>query len=335
MADVWFTVVGAIVHGGAAAFGWVPGIGKKLQGAARAFDSLKSHVDGVFTSIENRARHLGQDVTNSVILGVQAGYAAAAKFYVKGSGLGNLGKVLGQAKKTTSTAASTIPQTLSDGLDKGASKVSKSMSSLVDKILTPLKSLLSKARQLAQSVTQSILGETGFGALLNQTDAFGQTSFGTSVKSIIAGFVNQQRQVRRFRKELRLLDRKGLSAGAIEEIANLGVSQGGSLAETLLGGSRKQLRRISNLFGGTRSSARGIGNDVAGNRFGAQISHELVRTRNAIEKASKNTELGPKTMRKLAGGFNAKRNQSAVYLDGNKVGSALDVRGGHIVASLS
>lgn len=331
--DGFLGFAGTMLHAAASAFGWVPKLGGKLKGAARSFDAFKSHVDGTFEDIARTASGWGLQTGQNWTQGFFSGVSGVPGEH------GAIANALGQNKrkrqKQGQTAGGQIGQGitsgLTNGLDTGSAKVSKSMSGLVDKILSPLKSLLAKAKQLAQSVTQSILGETGFGALLNQTDAFGQTSFGTSVKSIIAGFVNQQRQVRRFRKELRLLDRKGLSAGAIEEIANLGVNQGGSLAETLLGGSRKQLRRISNLFGGTRSSARGIGNDVAGNRFGAQISHELVRTRNAIEKASKNTELGDKTIRKLRGGFAKQEKAAKVYLNTGQ----LDRHEGHVVASLT
>jgi hypothetical protein len=38
--DTWLFVVGALVHGAASAFGWVPGIGGKLKAAAKGFDTF-------------------------------------------------------------------------------------------------------------------------------------------------------------------------------------------------------------------------------------------------------------------------------------------------------
>lgn len=43
--DAFLTVAGAIVHGAASAFGWVPGVGGKLKGAARAFDAFRGDVE--------------------------------------------------------------------------------------------------------------------------------------------------------------------------------------------------------------------------------------------------------------------------------------------------
>jgi tape measure domain-containing protein len=53
--EAFLTVAGAIVHGAATAFGWVPGIGGKLKGAAEKFDtfrdSVKRSLEGIPTSV--------------------------------------------------------------------------------------------------------------------------------------------------------------------------------------------------------------------------------------------------------------------------------------------
>jgi len=46
--DTYLNWVGIMVHGAAAAFGWIPGVGPKLKGAARAFDRFRSSVDKTF-----------------------------------------------------------------------------------------------------------------------------------------------------------------------------------------------------------------------------------------------------------------------------------------------
>jgi hypothetical protein len=43
--DAVLNMYGTIVHGAATAFGWIPGLGGKLKGAATAFDSFKAGVD--------------------------------------------------------------------------------------------------------------------------------------------------------------------------------------------------------------------------------------------------------------------------------------------------
>jgi hypothetical protein len=46
--DTYLNWVGVMVHGAAAAFGWIPGVGPKLKGAAKAFDRFRSSVDKTF-----------------------------------------------------------------------------------------------------------------------------------------------------------------------------------------------------------------------------------------------------------------------------------------------
>jgi hypothetical protein len=46
--DAYLNYVGIMVHGAAQAFGWIPGVGPKLKGAAKAFDRFRSSVDKTF-----------------------------------------------------------------------------------------------------------------------------------------------------------------------------------------------------------------------------------------------------------------------------------------------
>lgn len=50
------TVFGAIIHGAASAFGWVPGLGGKLKSAAHAFDVFRSDVNGAIEKIKGVKR---------------------------------------------------------------------------------------------------------------------------------------------------------------------------------------------------------------------------------------------------------------------------------------
>jgi hypothetical protein len=49
---------GTIIHGAANAFGWIPGIGGKLKGAASAFDRFRRNVNASLRGIDNRSVHV-------------------------------------------------------------------------------------------------------------------------------------------------------------------------------------------------------------------------------------------------------------------------------------
>jgi len=51
--NAFLTMVGDVIHGAADAFGWIPGLGSKLKGAAAAFDDWKNGVNDDFNSAIN------------------------------------------------------------------------------------------------------------------------------------------------------------------------------------------------------------------------------------------------------------------------------------------
>lgn len=53
LATAWLTVVGGIVDGAAAAFGWVPGLGPKLKGAASKFHDFKDAANRELGKVQN------------------------------------------------------------------------------------------------------------------------------------------------------------------------------------------------------------------------------------------------------------------------------------------
>lgn len=52
--DYWMMLVGAVIHGAAAAFGWVPGLGPKLKTAAKAFDTFRDGVNAALSGIHDK-----------------------------------------------------------------------------------------------------------------------------------------------------------------------------------------------------------------------------------------------------------------------------------------
>lgn len=291
------------------AFGWIPKVGPKLDDAKKAFEVFRANVDTTLSGMISDAEGTG-DALAAIFAGAAVQAKTAWNAITGSEAHGDqfafrAATAAGNRANTTTNPLKLglgIGDDLTKGLKDSTAKVGKSASELIDKILGPLRDLQAKAKQLAQSITQAITGSTGFGALGDQTDSLG-ASFGQSVKSIISSFVNQKREVIRFRHELRLLEKRGLSDASIQEIAGLGLEQGGGIAATLMDASRKQLRRLSRLRGDSNQAAVGIGRDVAGNRFGAQISRELVQTRRAIEKASHNTDLSDRTVRRLRNAY--------------------------------
>ena len=57
--------LGLIVHGAAAAFGWVPGLGGKLKTAARAFDQFRNDVNTALGGINNKTVNVSVAMTSA------------------------------------------------------------------------------------------------------------------------------------------------------------------------------------------------------------------------------------------------------------------------------
>jgi hypothetical protein len=80
--DVVMGVLGAIIHGAADAFGWVPGIGGKLKDAAKHFDEFRDRVNGALNKILDQDAHVrvhvdvlgvSRTAANKIMAGTMAG----------------------------------------------------------------------------------------------------------------------------------------------------------------------------------------------------------------------------------------------------------------------
>jgi hypothetical protein len=73
--DAWLITVGAILHGAALAFGWIPGIGPKLKAAAAKFDEFKNTVnkalDGTHSKKDITIKTPGADSAIAVLARLQ------------------------------------------------------------------------------------------------------------------------------------------------------------------------------------------------------------------------------------------------------------------------
>ena len=80
--------LGLIIHGAAAAFGWVPGLGGKLKTAAKAFDKFKDDVNKSLGGINNKTVNVSVAMTSksNPYPGGISGRAASGMFVSQGTG---------------------------------------------------------------------------------------------------------------------------------------------------------------------------------------------------------------------------------------------------------
>jgi hypothetical protein len=71
--NAWMNVAGFVLDGAAKMFGWIPGIGGKIKGAAKAFDGLQTDVNGVFDKITKGAEQMQKKVAFAVNAAAKAG----------------------------------------------------------------------------------------------------------------------------------------------------------------------------------------------------------------------------------------------------------------------
>ncbi len=88
LVDKILGVFSGIIHGAAAAFGWVPGLGGKLRGAAAAFDRFRASVNKSLGGINNKTVSVSVAMTSKTnpYAGGISGRAASGMFVSQGAG---------------------------------------------------------------------------------------------------------------------------------------------------------------------------------------------------------------------------------------------------------
>jgi hypothetical protein len=105
--DAFLGMVGAIIDGAAAAFGWIPGLGGKLRGAAQAFDTWRAGVNSDFNSAITTMQNWQLALTASSTA-AQAAMNAAASAIV--TDLTNTGVSAGAAKTDVENYTTAVQQ---------------------------------------------------------------------------------------------------------------------------------------------------------------------------------------------------------------------------------
>jgi phage-related protein len=89
VSGLWLAISGvysAIIHGAAAAFGWIPGIGGHLKDAARAFDAFRDRVNNAILGIKGRTVPVNVTMTSTAGVGPYAGKPRAYGGLIRGPG---------------------------------------------------------------------------------------------------------------------------------------------------------------------------------------------------------------------------------------------------------
>ncbi len=133
----------------------------------------------------------------------------------------------------------------------------------LDTAKTNLDNLKSSFDQLKTSVSSSIVS---FG---NITKA---GKYGTSVNTLISQLQSDTGQAQQFNSMLSQLKAKGLNSQAISDIAEAGIAGGGmATAQTLLGASAADIKKINDLQAQLTAAADSAGTTVADSMYGAGI----------------------------------------------------------------
>ena len=283
VADIWLSVVGSIIHGAADAFGWIPGLGGKLKGAASAFDSFRASVDSTLSSIASDATNWGLNTGQNFAGGVFKGYAAAANYYAKNNpSLKGLAKSLGQDKSSAPPTQFSYDPTglnigkqtgnsVAAGLKSTQSNVVSAAKSMVDKINQQFQSLKDSAKQLAQSIADTMRSSAALTNIFQTPSTVAQAFAPTigNVKAFLRAMLNRDLT---FKHDLEKARSKGLSQALYEQLAQAGPDQAGSIVRTLSLGSRSDIATIDRLNRQIGATSSRLGSEVSASHYGSRLA---------------------------------------------------------------
>jgi phage-related protein len=114
-----------------------------------------------------------------------------------------------------------------------------------------------------------------------------QEGFALSAQDVVNHMRDQMTKAVNFAAQLQALQKKGLSATLIQQIASAGVDQGGATAAALAGATKGQIAQINSLQKATQGAANNAGKAVADSMYGAGIrsAQGLVKGLQSQEKA--------------------------------------------------
>ncbi|MFE9127105.1 phage tail tape measure protein [Streptomyces sp. NPDC007148] len=171
---------------------------------------------------------------------------------------------------------------------KKEDKVLRSLAAKRDSVAAKLKDAQKKLTDLqkqwndeVKSVSQGVM--QGFSVITEAP----QAGFALTAQDVVNKMQDQMIKAVNFAAQLRALQKKGLSADLVAQIAAAGVDQGGATAQALAGASSAQIKQINALQKTTQAAADNAGKAVADSMYGAGIkaAQGLVKGLQNQEKA--------------------------------------------------
>jgi hypothetical protein len=241
-----------IVSGAAHAFGWVPGIGGKLQEANQKFDSFSSGVNNALQAIKDRDIKINGDSsgliqavrdatkaynaagfqgpalpTNFGVTGVHTSVAASTVGALTGGGGGGGGG--GSTATAVKKAAIPVGKAWVDGIKVGIDHSATTVKDAISNVIQKAKDELSKARDLAKQIKST------FTYTLNAMTM--DASTGQRSNSLLQDLTQQVATTKQFIAVIGQLRKQGLKGSALSKLVDAGPSSLGAAQEILSGGS--------------------------------------------------------------------------------------------------
>lgn len=247
-----------------------------LSGIRKAGDRIRGVVDKIVSKIPKfirekmgirspsrvttkLGRYIGEGLLNGIKSSVLRGVPALDKY------LGKITKAIADAlskKKITKAQAKAMNALVAEqakGLRKLANQIQKHRDKLAD--------LRSQRKDLASSTKDSITGELDLGSLASAATVAAPLTF-KAVAGAVSGLATRAKN---FARKLGKLLKAGIPAALVQEVAALGTVAGSQVADALLSGSNKDMKKLRADFSTLNTYAGKIGNIVAGGMFNAGI----------------------------------------------------------------
>ncbi|MGW5477715.1 phage tail tape measure protein [Streptomyces sp. NPDC004008] len=201
-----------------------------------------------------------------------------------GSGKGRKGRKAMNAWVSSHEATIKRLEAYANKEDKVLRSLAAKRDSVATKIKNAQKALAAVQKQWSdevKSVSQGVM--QGF-SIVTQAP---QEGFALSAADVVNHMQDQYQKAATFAAQLRALQKKGLSADLVAQIAAAGVDQGGATAAALAGASKGQIAQLNSLQKATTSAADSAGKAVADSMYGAGLksAQGLVKGLQSQQKA--------------------------------------------------
>lgn len=252
-------VFGAIVHGAADAFGWIPGLGDKLKGAAADFDDFRDSVNAALDGITPNKTiviHLVEGAPGTSLYNSQVPQQAqidAGKAAAKAAADAAQKKAAAAMLAPTGIAPTSSPD-VTDAAKAAAQKVKDALTAMADAVKNKIKSIqdyLTKFRQSFEEIVGKIRSFTEITALAQ--DAASATAGG-----ILRTLQVRVAAINLMTKNLALLQKRHLDQGILDQLAKAGPDQRGFVS-ALVQASPEQIAALN----AAEKQARGFADTLA------------------------------------------------------------------------